>query len=62
MHSNKSGSNVLYVNHTNSSIETGYYQSSAKPDSLSSIIKNATFITEYETKNSPDEPKKLVLK
>lgn len=35
MYNNKSGSNVLYVNHTNSSVETGYYQSSARPDSLS---------------------------
>jgi hypothetical protein len=48
---NQSNKNIIYKTHTNSSIETGYYQNSIRPDSISNIIKNNTIIMDSRVQN-----------
>lgn len=42
----QTSNNIIYLNHVSSSVETGYYQNSAKPDCLANIMKNSTVIFE----------------
>lgn len=44
-----SNNNIVYLDYTNSNSETGFFETSEQPDSLASIMKNATLIISSET-------------
>lgn len=50
MANKETAQNIVYTDYRTSSIETGYYSSSAKPDSISNIIKNSIIIIENNDK------------